>query len=205
MSGEAKEVAGVAADPSAPQTTSMFVLPMFRVAKIGGFDQNKDGLVQALMNRREFDKGVPASTAVSGAWQSKPDLHKWENLHINWLVSAIERNAREILAPQGIKKVETVEMWANINLRGGWNLAHDHGAHPLTGILHVQADEKSDSLLEIFNPLPVPHLYGLPSAVRLKASPGQFALWPGPLKHTVWPNLSDVPRISVGFNFVFGF
>ena len=102
--------------------------------------------------------------------------------------------------------------WANINRFKDYNTNHQHPLSHWSGVYYVSAPENSGNI-HFFDPkvsrsmVPeLPYVKNLdnPSQatyLALKPKEGRFILFPSYIEHSVGPNLSDQPRISISVNF----
>src|SRR5579871_924545 len=98
--------------------------------------------------------------------------------------------------------------WATEHLRHGRFNMHQHANSFLSGAFYIDVDETSQPIL-FRDPRPQNRTLDIPVEVELRInrkyytvapSIGQLVLFPSWLEHSVAPNLSDVPRVSVSFN-----
>lgn len=113
---------------------------------------------------------------------------------------------------------QVVEIWSNVQRKGGSNAVHAHPGSFWSGVYYVDVgdvseDGKLGGELQLFDPrgcLPkmlAPHLrFGMPElhdaggVIHLTPSAGQCVMFPGWLFHAVRTYMGDAPRISVAFN-----
>ena len=113
---------------------------------------------------------------------------------------------------------QVVEVWANVQRKGGSNAAHPHPGSFWSGVYYVDVGDVGGQPgqggeLQLYDPrgcLPrmlAPYLrYGMPELhdagrnISFVPSPGQCVLFPGWLFHAVNAYNGSSPRISVAFN-----
>lgn len=98
------------------------------------------------------------------------------------------------------------QMWANTTPSGGWIDSHLHGNMPFTGVLYVDASSEQGNLF-IENPLdmvlmtqPISPEVKYPMGQEISVCSGDLVLFPGYIKHRVKVNVTDRPRLILGFN-----
>jgi len=113
---------------------------------------------------------------------------------------------------------QLVEIWANVQRKGGSNAAHPHPGTFWSGVYYVDvgdvsSDGKSGGDLLLFDPrgcLPrmlapylryaMPELHDAGRNISFMPSAGQCVMFPGWLFHAVGIYTGSAPRISVAFN-----
>ena len=152
-----------------------------------------------------------AEIPPGGSWQSGQDLHNREQLVE--FISCIDSAAQTVLrflkvAHNGI---EITGCWVNINASGASHPIHSHPNNFLSGIYYVSTHPGADSVnfhdprlqTSIIRP-PVTELTSQNTdQVVVTVSDGMLLMFPSYLAHSVAPNASDKPRISVSFNMMF--
>jgi|SRR5579859_2788280 len=100
----------------------------------------------------------------------------------------------------------TLESWANIHDRGGFNFLHMHDGCLLSGAFYLQVPPGSGPLVfrdprpGVLNaPFKGPHANGH-NDIQLAPDEGLAVLFPNWLDHYVEPHDNDIPRISISFN-----
>ena len=100
----------------------------------------------------------------------------------------------------------TLESWANMHDRGGFNFLHMHDGCLLSGAFYLQVPPGSGPLVfrdprpGVLNaPFKGPHANGH-NDIQLAPSEGLAVLFPNWLDHYVEPHDNDIPRISISFN-----
>jgi uncharacterized protein (TIGR02466 family) len=103
-------------------------------------------------------------------------------------------------------------MWANINPKGGSNVAHTHPNCLFSGVYYVKTPENC-GLLKFEDPRPGTTLYRPMKTqaqeekeywreIFYKPVAGRLIMFPAWLLHSVYPNESNDIRISVSWNFL---
>lgn len=152
----------------------------------------------------------PSRSKAEGAWQSAGDLHRRE---------AFAPLAKAMLAAAGrvagflrwqCEGLEITNLWANMNFGKHAHHQHTHPNNHISGVYYAQAEERCGDIL-FYDPRPQAHLMEPQIAeftpptmgqYRFKPEAGMMLLFPSWLEHSVEPNLSGRPRVSLAFNVV---
>lgn len=108
--------------------------------------------------------------------------------------------------------------WANVNRFGDYHGLHNHPRSYLSGTYYVQVptdrtggpyrSDVTPNCISFHDPrgqASMTAIKGDPNVdaeFRIEPKPGLIALWPAFLTHSVHPNLSETPRLSISFNIV---
>ena len=149
--------------------------------------------------------------APGQAWQSDQALHKLED--IRELVSCVNDTVTTVLEFIKISgdAFEITGFWANINATGSGHKIHSHPNNFLSGVYYVETHEGADTInfhdpraqASIIRP-PVTDLTAENTdQVVVKVKNGDLLVFPSWLPHSVDPNGSGKPRISISFNVMF--
>ena len=152
-----------------------------------------------------------AEIPPGGSWQSGQDLHNREQMME--FISCIDSTAQTVLRFLKVahNSIEITGCWANINASGASHPIHSHPNNFLSGIYYVSTHPGADSVnfhdprsqTSIIRP-PVTELTSQNTdQVVVTVSDGMLLMFPSYLAHSVAPNASDKPRISVSFNMMF--
>ncbi|MEW6245903.1 MAG: TIGR02466 family protein [Nitrospirota bacterium] len=113
---------------------------------------------------------------------------------------------------------QVVEVWSNVQRKGGSNAAHPHPGSFWSGVYYVDVGDissegKCGGELQLFDPrgcLPrmlapylryaMPELHDAGRNISFSPSAGQCVMFPGWLFHAVATYTGTAPRISVAFN-----
>lgn len=168
-----------------------------------------DALAPAILERRTLDQGVKLSNR--GGWQSRRDFDQWSGDFGRRLVDrALQLANRHTGSTLAGPLRWTVDSWANVNDRGGYNNAHVHGGTFWSCVYYVKVEGKGGGELVLHDPrmpglrMHAPNLRFKDGGaeVRAKIIPvtGRMILFPGWLSHSVEPWEGDGERISVAMN-----
>ncbi len=149
-----------------------------------------------------------------GGWQSKsdfiflPELNELKNT-INVLLDKVSKAN----AYKDNVSITFSNGWANINRYKDYNTNHQHPLSHWSSVYYVKIPENSGNLYfidpkvsrtmiveypyakNLVNPSQTPH-------IKIGPSEGLFVLFPSYLEHSVGPNMSNKPRISISINFI---
>ena len=155
------------------------------------------------------DKGV-SKTNVNG-WHSQTDMNQKKEYEP--LIKELFQMQKEIIEEEHLNiQPRLGNMWANINLPGGYNNSHVHPNSLFSGAYYVKSQPNSGRL-HIMDPRPgVQHVMPNKKPGKLPRElwretyydpiPGRLIMFPSWLWHKVEPNQSNDIRISISFNFI---
>ena len=145
------------------------------------------------------------------SWQSETALHRCPELQA--LVARFERIARAAIASLhiGAASFQVTGCWANVNARDASHPIHHHPNNFLSGVYYVSVGPGADTI-NFHDPRPQTGIIRPPvtelsaqntDLVVVQVKDGTLLLFPAYLEHSVGPNKSPDPRISVSFNVMF--
>jgi len=191
-----------------PELFQLFPTPVIVDDVPGGAEFN-DALIAAILARRSTRSGVKLSNR--GGWQSARDFSSWaggpgERLIEHALGLASGHTVSK--APEGPQW--TVDVWANVNEPGDYNMPHTHGGTFWSCVYYVKIDGQAGGELVLHDPrmpalrMHAPHLRfkdcGAEIRTKLVPKAGRMVLFPGWLSHSVEPWEGAGERISVAMN-----
>ncbi len=146
-------------------------------------------MIEKIYELKEYDKGTPKTNY--GGWHSKTftPYKDYYNGKYKWTAEFIET----VLSIVNTKWPNTSfnRAWFNLAHKGGTNRWHDHGTHPIVGVIYIQVPPNSSAIefekdIEnfVYNP-----------------KEGEFLIFPGHLRHRVLSHSSSIDRISMAINF----
>ena len=97
-------------------------------------------------------------------------------------------------------------LWINENLKNDYNQEHTHPGSSFSGVYYIEVPENSGNIYFKNDPKEFIELSSFfknteyDSHKEINNYNNQFILFPSNLRHGVYPNCSDKPRISVSFN-----
>lgn len=148
-----------------------------------------DDILEMVYTTKKLDPGTPKTN--KGGWHSKTftPYKDYYNGRYKWTKGIIENIL--YLVNQQWPGTTFNRAWFNLSYQGGTNRWHDHGEHPIVGVLYLQIPAGSSCIefeqdQETFSYLP---------------STGDFLVFPGKLKHRVLSHNSNIDRISMAINF----
>lgn len=155
---------------------------------------------------RRMHAGSPGIRASNQqAFHSSRDFHALREAPVGALCGTLLSFAKEAIA--GNHAWQITECWAVVSPAGGYMTPHTHAPAEWAGVFYVDAAKCCEphstdrgGKLELFNPVPHPELFGLPTGVVLPPYDGLCILFPGALSHMVHPSTKPGMRVSVSFN-----
>ena len=166
-------------------------------------------MAQNIIQWSKEDKGVKKTNR--NGWHS--ETHMQDKPEYKPLVDELFRVVHQVFEEEFLdRKPKLGNMWANINPPGGYNMPHVHPNALFSGLYYVKTPLNSGRLIcndprpgiQSCMPTrkkgePPKHLW---REVHLQPQENRAIIFPAWLWHTVEPNQSTEPRISVSFNFV---
>ena len=170
---------------------------------------NTNQMAQNIIQWSKEDKGVKKTNR--NGWHS--ETHMQDKPEYKPLVDELFRVVHQVFEEEFLdRKPKLGNMWANINPPGGYNMPHVHPNALFSGVYYVKTPLNSGRLIcndprpgiQTCMPTrkkgePPKHLW---REVHLQPQENRAIIFPAWLWHTVEPNQSTEPRISVSFNFV---
>jgi len=196
------------------ETDMLFATPLTRF-KVQDHEELNAALLAEGERLRGASDGVQKSNR--GGWHSDldfldldvPCIGRLRTLAIQSVKDATRRVTSRVDPDDLDMKISG---WMNANPRGGFNAPHTHpGAH-WSGVYYVNQPEVetgNSGMIEFLDPRS-----DLPNWRLLRAKPfrpkrkirpqaGEIVLFPSYLTHWVYPNETDVERVTVAFNATF--
>lgn len=143
------------------------------------------------------------------SYDSNSYLHREFPEDTKDVVEFIEQCAREYWTASGYYQgldPFVFQMWANVTPKDGYVDSHLHGNMPFTGVLYIDASPEQGNLF-IENPMemvlmnqPIGPNIKYPLGEEITVKSGDLIMFPGYIRHSVKPNLSDRPRLILAFN-----
>lgn len=168
-------------------------------------------LKRRILEAVDSKKGVRVSNR--GGWHSNYDFSHWSGpagSSLKKFASAAADHATNTVMQDQGRYQWKVDMWANVNAQGDFNLAHNHPASTWSAVYYVDVGEEVEDrpesgLLVLHNPcgqvkmsfLDAPDLNPTQS---IKPQRGMLVMFPSYLVHSVNPNLGTQSRISIAIN-----
>lgn len=188
------------------QPLDLFATRLWRF-DLSDLEPQRDQWLQAIMHQREREAPGKGRSTRHGWSGPKTLLHDplfaplLDRLH-----PAVQQAFRDMGVPPGLSY--GLEAWANVHDAGGYNRMHTHREAWLSGCYYLQVPAGGGSIV-FKDPRPGPqHARPLGggvnswSEVGLQPMTGALLLFPNWLEHSVEPNESDEPRVSIAFNAV---
>ncbi len=138
---------------------------------------------------------------------------------VQWLKKQINETVSALTTQNGVHNLPawTLFSWYNVNRFGDHHAPHTHPHSYLSGTYYVQLPSHQDDSLDqnpnsgcisFYDPRTGANMVAIgiepdsKPAYKVAPSPGTLLIWPSPLQHAVYPNLSDELRISISFNVI---
>lgn len=192
---------------------NMFPVPLLlsRLAEPGSLNER---LAREMTKRRGVEGGIDRSNRYG--WHSERDFfERPEPAHVE--LAAIIREfvahaTREMLPKLPADYAATLEGWVNVNPTHAMNAPHDHVGAFWSGTYYVAVplpdsrDDKMSGAIEFIDPrgslgsnarIETPFTRG---KFTLRPAAGTLLMWPGYVRHWVYPNMARKERLTVSFN-----
>lgn len=156
--------------------------------------------------------GAPLADLMSGdSWQSGHGLHELDRFRE--VVVCINEAAESVLEylNVGHESFKITGCWANVSAPGAGHRVHNHPNNHLSGVYYVRTNHGANTI-NFLDPRPQTAIIRPPvteltaentEQVVVNVEDGTLLMFPAWLQHSVDPNHSDRPRISIGFNIMF--
>ncbi len=148
-----------------------------------------DNMVESIYNLKKLDEGT--SKTNYGGWHSKTftPYKDYYNGRYKWTQEFIEQLLTIVRTKWA--STEFNRAWFNLAYKGGTNRWHNHGEHPIVGVVYIQLPPGSSDI-EFEQ-----------DSEKFTYSPkeGDFLVFPGSLQHRVLSHGSSIDRISMAVNF----
>jgi len=173
------------------------------------FKLDTNQMAQNIIQWSREDKGIQ-KTNVNG-WHSQTDMQN--KPEYKPLVDELFKMVHQVFHEEVLEQNPALgNMWANINFPGGYNRPHVHPNSLFSGVYYIKTPPNCGRLI-CTDPRPgiqtcmptrikgeIPkHLW---REVHIQPQENRAIVFPAWLWHTVEPNESNEPRISVSFNFL---
>jgi len=189
------------------------VLPMFPtlVWRTEVKDEPRQRIERAVMAAVDGMAPAVRDLARGRSWQSDPALH--ERPDLAELVAILRRMTGAVLdfLRVGHDGFAITGLWANVSAPGAAHPVHHHPNNFLSGAYYVRVADGADTI-QFHDPRPQvrairPPVHELTGEntdlVVVRVAAGTLILFPSWLEHSVPPNESDGPRVSLSFNAMF--
>lgn len=194
-----------------PEIRLLFPVP-FVTVRLDGFEALNQRLLSEIDVRRKSEAGVDRSNR--DGWHSALDFFdRPEPAH-----AELAREIAAMVAASSAKLIPDLpaelklrhEGWINVSPTHAMNIPHDHSGAFWSGTYYVQVPDPGEDThsgaIEFIDPrgsigsssrIDTPFTRG---KVTIRPVAGTCFLWPGFVRHWVYPNQSDEERVSVAFN-----
>lgn len=159
-----------------------------------------------IYEKKRSDQGRVLSN-ING-WQSQ-DLVLGENEHIDRLTEEISAEISSCCQQVGLPKLRIYNSWINVNPPGAYNQLHNHIGAIFSGVYYISVSPNQGNLkfqrsdnAEYHLPETIVHpTYFNMFEATYAPKNNALLIFPGWLKHSVEPNMSNHDRISFSFNY----
>ena len=146
-----------------------------------------------------------------GGWQSDNfDINQYVNQYdefnpVRDILSQKIQEFSKFIGPNC--KLDLDNCWLNVNYRGHHNNKHVHPLSVFSGVLYISTNDESGNIV-FHNESAQIHYPDISNnasnlffrEVTYRPKNGMILLFPAWIYHSVMPNMSDEPRISIAFN-----
>lgn len=194
------------------RSTALFA-PVVDEFEITNADALNARLTELFIGWRANEPGLSQSN--HDGWHSEYDLFDRPEEPVRFLCQYFTAASRLVLSRYWdkadlAKRQLMFNGWVNVNGKHAFNAVHSHGSYHLSGVYYVKVPRPTKPLsgsLQFINPQS--SSVGLngdlwtrmfPGKHTITPQEGRLVIFPGTLKHWVYPNAEDEERISVAFN-----
>ncbi|MGI0485733.1 TIGR02466 family protein [Pantanalinema rosaneae CENA516] len=166
-------------------------------------------LLQIIYQLKATDPGAVASNVLG--WHSRGNLFDLTEFQgFKQFVDAAIADVAQALG-YGNVRITPANCWANISPKFASNKIHDHANCLFSGVYYLQTAKDCGNLMfydprsarTFYKPLVKEFTPFTADAIAYEPQAGLLLIFPSWLKHGVEPNMSDIDRVSVSFNYIF--
>lgn len=203
----------MAADAGQIELVNMFPVPLL-MTTLGDCENLNRRFAEEAIARRAVEPGVDRSNRYG--WHSNADFfQRKEPAHAELagrIRDFVQNATRQTMPKLPANLAATCEGWVNINPTHAFNSPHDHPGSFWSGTYYAQVplpdrdEDKMSGAIEFLDPrgsLGTSARIETPftrSKFTLRPAAGTLLLWPGYIRHWVYPNMSKEDRFTVSFN-----
>ena len=162
---------------------------------------------------KKIDMALPSAKQLGESHSLQSGTHLHELPEFQLLIERVQAAAQQILKFLKLKPapLKITGCWANVSGPAGHHKEHAHSNNFLSGVYYVKTPEGGDSI-NFHDPRAQAHVIAphvtapstkQASTVIITVKPGRLVIFPAWLRHSVDPNLSQEPRMSISFNLMF--
>jgi uncharacterized protein (TIGR02466 family) len=194
-----------------PDVRLLFPVPFITV-RLNGYETLNRRLLAEISERRAAEPGIDRSNR--NGWHSAVDFFdRAEPAHAELareLAAAVAASTAKLVPDLPSHLATRHEGWINVSPTHAMNIPHDHSGAFWSGTyyVHVPAGDGDphSGALEFIDPrgsigssarFETPFTRG---KFTVRPAPGTCFLWPGFVRHWVYPNQSPEDRVSIAFN-----
>lgn len=183
--------------------TPLFV---FNLQDHAAMDQD---LLHLIYQFKTTDPGAVASNVLG--WHSRGNLFDLGEVQVfKQLVDGAIADVAQALG-YGQVRITPANCWANVSPKFASNKIHDHANCLLSGVYYLQTPKNCGNLMfydprsarTFYKPLVKEFTPFTADAIAYEPQAGLLLIFPSWLNHGVEPNLSEIDRVSISFNYTF--
>ena len=181
------------------------IIPFFNPIYISLLEYDLASIEEGILRLKSNEPSSYISNA--GGWQSKEYFSK-EKIFMSKLIGLIDLEITEVYKDLGINKQPSLgNFWFNVNETYHYNHLHNHPGSYISAVLYVKAGENCGRIVFerpdpfydwIHDTVPIENNI---AKIFQQPSDNLLLIFPSYIKHYVEMNMSDVPRISIAFNY----
>jgi uncharacterized protein (TIGR02466 family) len=192
-------------------TVSLFPTIIYKnfYSEVDNLKENLFPKLEKVFNEAKNHNNFSMRQGTLCSYNSNSYLHKEFPAETKHIVEFVEHCAKEYWTECNYHtELEpfVFQMWANSTPKGGYIDSHLHGNMPFTGVVYIDASSQQGNLV-IENPMetvlmnqPISPTVSYPMGQEIEVKTGDLVMFPGYLRHSVKPNLSDQTRLIIAFN-----
>jgi len=193
------------------ETLSLFPTLVYKnyYSEFSNLKTNLFSKLESVFEETKNNNNVFMREGTLCSYHTADDLHKLFPDQTKDAVDFVESCAKNYWKECGYFEGLTpfvFQVWANKTPKGGYIDSHLHGNMPFTAVMYIDASPEQGNLF-LENPLetvlmtqPISPNIKYPIGQEISVRSGDLIMFPGYLRHSVKANLSETPRLILGFN-----
>jgi uncharacterized protein (TIGR02466 family) len=180
--------------------------------EVDDFENIKSELLQWIFEYQKNNQSINRSNI--GGWHSTSNIFNYDDFkkYSDLIKKEVDFCLTNILNDFSFRIFES---WINVNGKGDFNLTHTHPESDFSAVLWVSSIGEKSGRLEFENPHNFEQnkiLTKLKPQIRndfnankshwFIPNDGAMIIFPSNLRHMVFPNMTDISRVSISFNIV---
>ena len=195
------------------RVVDLFPTPLI-ICEVANASELNAKLLEEIAERRAQEPGVKRSNRHG--WHSRKDLfERTEPAHrelADGLNKVIVGATKRLIPGADFAKLDMIcEGWVNVNPTGGYNAPHDHPGAFWSGAYYVSMpenmpDDPDGGAIEFLAHRPASFFVNMlqgpmtSDKMRFQPKPGMALMFPGTIKHWVFPHHAPAERVTIAFN-----